>query len=216
MHPPEERDSRERLLREAERLFMAHGFAAVSTREICTAAGVKQPSLYHHFGSKEGLYLAVVQRWFDAHGAGVQRAIAAHSTLREQLHGVALVLWSETAGGYQAMQRDALMNLAPDHVQKIGQMVWQALLHPLVTLFAAARERGDLPAHADPLVLTQIFWGLVDGINGIYRRGDPMPAPEANVGIIDFFLAGARGMSAEDFAIWPRQWNPQLFTKHTE
>ena len=65
MTQPDDRDSRERLLQEAERLFMAHGFAAVSTREICTAAGVKQPSLYHHFGSKEALYLAVVQRWSE-------------------------------------------------------------------------------------------------------------------------------------------------------
>ena len=217
MTQPEDRDSRERLLHEAERLFMAHGFAAVSTREICAAAGVKQPSLYHHFGSKEALYLAVVQRWFAARGAGIQQAIASGTSLREQLHGIALLLWSDTAGEYQAMQRDAMMNMPPEHLQQTGQMVWETLLIPLVDLFSAARTRGDLPEHADPLVLTQIFWALVDGISGIYRRGDPMPTPQHNLSIIDFFLAGARGMSLDDFAAWPRQWkwNPHT-TKHSE
>jgi hypothetical protein len=57
----------------------------------------------------------------------------------------------------------------------------------------------------------QIFWAVVDGTSGIYRRGDPLPAPIANRAIIDFFLGGARSMRAEDFAQWPRSPNLDLF-----
>ena len=45
----------------AARLFASHGYAGTSVREIIRAAGVSRPVLYYHFGSKEGLYLAVAQ-----------------------------------------------------------------------------------------------------------------------------------------------------------
>ena len=37
----------------------------ISLRAVCHAAGVKMPTLYHFFGSKEGLIEAVIERGFD-------------------------------------------------------------------------------------------------------------------------------------------------------
>ena len=51
---------RERLLREALRLFTERGYAATTVREIVAAAGVTKPVLYYYFGSKEGLYLEIM------------------------------------------------------------------------------------------------------------------------------------------------------------
>jgi len=58
-------DNRERLLDEALRLFARRGVDAVGVQEIVDAAGITKPSLYHHFGSKDGLIAAVVDRGFD-------------------------------------------------------------------------------------------------------------------------------------------------------
>lgn len=52
---------RARLLAAAVPLFAAKGYAATSVRDILRAAGVTAPVLYHHFGSKEGLFLALAQ-----------------------------------------------------------------------------------------------------------------------------------------------------------
>jgi TetR/AcrR family transcriptional regulator len=54
--------ARERLLATASNLFTRRGYAATSVREIVAGAGVTQPILYHHFGSKEGIFLALVGR----------------------------------------------------------------------------------------------------------------------------------------------------------
>jgi TetR/AcrR family transcriptional regulator len=43
------------------RLFASKGYAATSVRDIVSAAGVTAPSLYHHFGNKEGLFLAIMR-----------------------------------------------------------------------------------------------------------------------------------------------------------
>jgi AcrR family transcriptional regulator len=43
------------IARVAARLFASHGYEATSVRMIVEAAGVTKPTLYYHFGSKEGL-----------------------------------------------------------------------------------------------------------------------------------------------------------------
>lgn len=55
---------KERLLDEALRLFARRGVDAVGVQEIVDAAGVTKPTLYHHYGSKEGLVTALVDRGF--------------------------------------------------------------------------------------------------------------------------------------------------------
>lgn len=52
---------RERLLQEAMRLFGERGFDAVTTREICAAAGVNPGAIHYHFGDKDGLYREVLR-----------------------------------------------------------------------------------------------------------------------------------------------------------
>ncbi|MEE2570364.1 TetR/AcrR family transcriptional regulator [Pseudarthrobacter sp. J64] len=54
-----------RLLRAAAELLAKSAGAPVSTRQITKLAGVTAPTLYHHFGDKEGLFDAVVAAGFE-------------------------------------------------------------------------------------------------------------------------------------------------------
>ena len=54
-------------------LFAQRGFGGVSTREICTAAGVSGNGLHYHFGSKQALYQAILDRHSQPHLATVRR-----------------------------------------------------------------------------------------------------------------------------------------------
>ncbi|XRQ13692.1 TetR/AcrR family transcriptional regulator [Actinomadura welshii] len=58
-------DTRDRILRAAARLLTEAGGEPVSTRAVCTAAGVGAPTLYHHFGDKRGLFDAVAAHGFE-------------------------------------------------------------------------------------------------------------------------------------------------------
>ena len=55
-------DTKERILDTAEGLFAEHGFPATSMRDITNAAGVNLAAINYHFGSKESLLIAVLQR----------------------------------------------------------------------------------------------------------------------------------------------------------
>lgn len=58
--------TRERLLDEAERLFARKGYAAVTVRQITSAAGTNLAAVNYHFGNKHNLYMEVFRtRWLD-------------------------------------------------------------------------------------------------------------------------------------------------------
>jgi TetR/AcrR family transcriptional regulator len=52
----------EAILDAAEALFAERGFEGASLRDVADRVGVRAPSLYNHFESKEALYTAVLER----------------------------------------------------------------------------------------------------------------------------------------------------------
>ena len=54
-------DTRLRILDEALELFSAKGYDSVSVGEIAKAVGIKAPSLYNHFPSKQAIFDAIVE-----------------------------------------------------------------------------------------------------------------------------------------------------------
>ena len=63
-------DARERTLSTAYRLFSQHGVQAVGIDRIIAEAGIAKATLYKHFGSKEELVLATLQRREDLWSRG--------------------------------------------------------------------------------------------------------------------------------------------------
>ncbi|PKO83186.1 MAG: TetR family transcriptional regulator [Betaproteobacteria bacterium HGW-Betaproteobacteria-11] len=59
------KDSRDRILDAAARLFLAQGFEGTSMRQLASEAGVNLAATNYHFGSKEGLMQEVLRRHLD-------------------------------------------------------------------------------------------------------------------------------------------------------
>lgn len=58
-------DTRDQLLAAADRLFAEHGATGVSLRELASEAGVTSAMVHYYFGSKDGLYDAMLERTFE-------------------------------------------------------------------------------------------------------------------------------------------------------
>ena len=58
--------TRERILTEASRLFAERGYDGTSTRQIADAVGIRQPSLFHHFASKQAIMEALLDLTYAA------------------------------------------------------------------------------------------------------------------------------------------------------
>lgn len=99
----DERDDgnrRQALMRAAARLFRQQGFAATSTRDIATAAGMRSGSPFYHFENKEALLAAVMLE-------GMQRANGQQS---EAMRAAA-------AQGQALSARDCLRVLVRNHLE---------------------------------------------------------------------------------------------------
>jgi TetR/AcrR family transcriptional regulator, regulator of cefoperazone and chloramphenicol sensitivity len=84
-------DTRRRILETALEIFASEGYEGASTRHLAERAGVNLPAIQYYFGSKEGLYRAVIESIIEgteAHMAPltskVRQALADPGTTREQ------------------------------------------------------------------------------------------------------------------------------------
>ncbi len=103
----------ERILDASERLFAEKGYSGTTLRDVAEAVGIRIPSLYNHFSSKEILYAAVLDRSVtpvlelldgaiaaaQAHQLEPHRIISEVMGLLEQHPRLPQLLLHETLGG---------------------------------------------------------------------------------------------------------------------
>jgi TetR/AcrR family transcriptional repressor of nem operon len=61
--PMHKRDTREKILESARRLFNRNGYSGVSIEQIMSDAGLTHGGFYRHFGGKDELYAAAVRQF---------------------------------------------------------------------------------------------------------------------------------------------------------
>lgn len=80
--------TRRRILDRAEKLFARRGYRGVSLREIAEGSEVRPFTIQHHFGSKAGLYRAVLTRWDEEVRARVSEAVEGRSEISAAVEAV--------------------------------------------------------------------------------------------------------------------------------
>ncbi|MDQ7029791.1 MAG: TetR family transcriptional regulator [Ardenticatenia bacterium] len=115
---------RERIIQEATRLFVTHGYHGISMREIAKVVGVSKAGLYYHFQDKQELLLAILTDSLEHIERLIQEARQEGTTAREQIG--------------QAMQ--AIFSLAPER-RAIIRLASQEMAHLNPTTRAAFRQR---------------------------------------------------------------------------
>src|SRR3984957_21258566 len=81
---------REAALQAAMLAFWRKGFAAASMNDLCDAMGIRSPSLYAAFGSKEALYLEAIERYVETIGPPIWGKLAAGNTARASVGNLLL------------------------------------------------------------------------------------------------------------------------------
>lgn len=57
--------TRERILQAAQECFARYGYDATGVAEICRRAGVTKGGFYHHFPSKQAVFLELLENWLS-------------------------------------------------------------------------------------------------------------------------------------------------------
>ncbi|MET0900518.1 MAG: TetR/AcrR family transcriptional regulator [Mycobacterium sp.] len=78
--------AREEILDAAAELFTTNGYSNTSTRAIADAVGMRQASLYHHFGTKDDILDALLAGTVDAPLIAAANLLAEASPAAPRLH----------------------------------------------------------------------------------------------------------------------------------
>lgn len=172
--------TRQRILAGAAALFSDHGYAHGSIRNIAAAIGIRGPSVYHHFASKEDMAAAVLQE-------GVRVA------LRELDHVDVAALASDpdalldaAIDAHLRAYRDegrALMALVRTYRQLPPQLFVLAhqALRPYLDRWVSIIEtvsEGSLPGRAEADAVCMFLFGAMNAtVDWQERPGFALPQP---------------------------------------
>ncbi len=82
-------ETRARILNAAADCFAQHGYEAASVAEICERAGVSKGAFYHHFPSKQDLFMALLNDWLEGLDAGLRSVQAQAANVPQALRDMA-------------------------------------------------------------------------------------------------------------------------------
>lgn len=136
-------NARERILKAADQFFGAKPFSEVSIAPILQAADVHAPTLYYHFGDKEGLYLA----WLDqvADSMRSQLGIGAQISLEDGLAAYASIYFVSAKFDFGQILRDQTSLSKDESKESAYGAYFRAVYEPLCAILITGMERGELP-----------------------------------------------------------------------
>jgi len=194
--------SRSTILAAALAEFAGHGLAGARMDAIASAAGVNKALLYYYFRSKDSLYAAVLDEFFQRLRARVQRALDSQAGAGERLLLYARAHFDSVAESlyyarlFQAEMMSAgregsphLSHIVDEYIRPISLRVLEVLQQGI----AAGEFRAVDPAQFAPTMVSSIVWYFV--VAPVLRRlrpGDPyspQAIAERRAAVLDFLAA---------------------------
>jgi AcrR family transcriptional regulator len=161
--------SREQILDATEQLMGTRGYAATSISDICKACGLPASSIYWHFGSKEGVLAAVMER-------GAERYFAAIPVDADIEHQLAAVI-AQQEQHPEFLRLFLLLSLERSDDQAVAEVVRRvrdraiARFHDAI----AALMPADVPAAKAQRVVDELAAVATALSDGIFLAGHLEP-----------------------------------------
>lgn len=119
-------ETRARILEAATEAFARYGYDATGVAEICRRADVTKGGFYHHFPSKQAVFLEMLERWLAGIDDGLEATRTGGQNVPEQLLAMTTVVDPvfQDAGGRLPIFLEFLTKAGHSPV------VWQATVAP--------------------------------------------------------------------------------------
>jgi len=184
--------SADRILASALELFSSKGYDAASVREICETAEITKPTLYHFYGSKEGVYRALVEGALDDFRREIGRALAEPGPAVRRLQRVARVYF-ESARARRDLLR-FIYSLIHNPPSSAPATDFPRFYDEVVARIAGAVEagvrRGELRAGRTDLRMIVFMGALGEAVCGFLIVGRPQLSPRLADALVEEITRG--------------------------
>ena len=151
------------ILEAAAALFAREGYGPVSVSQIAEAAGVCKANVFHHYESKETLFMAVMQDASTEHAVWAEALLDEPGSCADKLRR--LVLYEIGIMFEQEQRTRLILREAVDHGTCHGRELAQKVFHrnfsAVVALFEQGKARGEFHPNFDPAVAAVTFRGAL-------------------------------------------------------
>jgi AcrR family transcriptional regulator len=184
--------SSDRILQSALELFSSKGYDATAVREICEASGITKPTLYHFYGSKEGVYRALVEGVLERFRSQLVDQIAQPGPVVLRLQRVARAYFDAARGQRDLMR--FLFSIVHNPPASAPAVDLSSFYEEIVRLVAGVTDEGVLrgelaPGPTDVRML--LFMGaLGEALCGWMLHGRPELTEDLADSIVDTLLRG--------------------------
>jgi AcrR family transcriptional regulator len=165
---------RDELIEVAASVFSAKGYDQASLREICAAAGILPGSMYHHFRSKEDLFVTMHTEGFRRLNETIDRAVGSKSDPWRRLEAAIATHIACLVGSNKvlAVTGTSLFHAAGPALQRRLNRDRAAYEERFREMIAALR----LPSDVDRTLLRLNLLGALNWTRVWYRPGKKTPA----------------------------------------
>jgi AcrR family transcriptional regulator len=117
-------ETRTKIMEAAIKLFSNYGYNKASVDDICAEAGISKGAFYHHFKSKQGLFLALLDGWLQTIDRAIEasRDMTAPETFSRMTEAFPYIF--ETAGNGLPMFLEFWLQASRD------KKIWEASIAP--------------------------------------------------------------------------------------
>ncbi len=206
--------------------FAAQGLAGARMDAIAAAAGVNKALLYYYFRSKDALYSAVLEEFFQRLQARIARALDSDASASERILLYARAHFDSVSESlyYARLFQGEMMSAGREGSSRLSHIVNQYIrpislrvLEVLQQGIKAGEFRAVDPAQFAPTMAATVVWYfVVSPVVRLLRPGDPY-SPQAiqqrRAAVLDFiaaalFLDRSAGLKlAADIATRPADTN---------
>ena len=189
---PQKSPTSERILLSALELFSSRGYEATSVREICEAAEITKPTLYHFYGSKEGVYRALVDGALADFRSDTVRVLQGPGGAVDHLKAIARSYF-ENARGRRDLLR-FIFGLIHNPPRSAPATDFPKFYDEIVSTMAGDIEAGVASGELGPgpvdLRMLIFMGALSEAVAGYLVCGRPEPTDALAEALVDTIVAG--------------------------
>ena len=166
----EAEQTRQDLLVAALTIFSRKGLEAARLEDIAEAAGVTRGAVYHHFGGKNELYLALMEEASQVGSQAIQKAIQEGGTFLQVVRRIlvySLSLLEEDTRFRQVMALSLQTSQSAGRIERERQQA-RSLVQSIVGFFKIGIEQGEVRPDIDPPTAARALLGYQNGLSMLW------------------------------------------------